>query len=203
MLLQSLPARSKQRLAIVKALRKRGYFHLKVEKNILNPVRRSKYPETKYFVCTYCLGHYTKNNLYKHVKICDSRPETDLNPGKQCLKNSQNFMVLISSKNQEFLKSSRLKQEVFSVMRPDDISAVAKTDTLICLYGEALLSKHKRRQISVVVSNKIREMGRLLIALCQRNPGVNSLFDYMKPEFFQDFVAAAKSVSGYDERKKF
>lgn len=202
MLFQSLPARSKQRMGIVAALRKRGYFHMNVEKNILNPVRRSKNPETKYFVCTYCLGHYTKTNLYKHVKICASRPETDLNPGSQCLRNSQNFMTLVFSKNQEFLKSSRLGKEVFSIMRPDDISAVAKTDTLICLYGEALLSKHKRQQISVVVSNKIREMGRLLITLRQRSPGVNCLFDYLKPEYFQDFVAATKTVSGYDEGKK-
>lgn len=175
---------------------------MKVEKNILNPVRRSKNPEAKYFVCTYCLGHYTKHNLYKHVKICDSRPETEINPGKQCLKNSQTFMVLVSSKNQEFLKSSRLKQEVFSIMRPDDISAVAKADALICLYGEALLSKHKRQQISVVVSNKLREMGRLLMVLRRRNSGVNCLFDYLKPEFFQDFVAATKTISGYDEGKK-
>ncbi|KAG5865121.1 hypothetical protein JTB14_007299 [Gonioctena quinquepunctata] len=88
-------------------------------------------------------------------------------------------------------------------MRPDEISAVAKRDSLICLYGEhLLLSKHKRQQISVVVSNKIREMGRLLIILKKMHPEVSCLFDFFKPEMFQSLVAATKVISGYDETTK-
>ncbi|KAG5865122.1 hypothetical protein JTB14_007300 [Gonioctena quinquepunctata] len=82
MLLQTLPPRSKERLAIVAALRKQGYFHLNVEKDILNPVKRSKKPDAEYFACTFCLGHYNKKHLYKHVKTCKSKPETELKPGK-------------------------------------------------------------------------------------------------------------------------
>ncbi|KAI4463195.1 hypothetical protein MML48_4g00007080 [Holotrichia oblita] len=86
-------------------------------------------------------------------------------------------------------------------MRPDDISAVVKNDPLICLYGEALLSKHKRQQIVTVVSNKMREMGRLLIAL-NTTQNLNGLFDALKPEMFQHLLCATKQISGYDESTK-
>lgn len=56
-----------------------------------------------------------------------------------------------------FSKSSRLK-EVFGIMRADDISAVAKSDSLICLCRASLLSEHKRQQSATVVANKIREL---------------------------------------------
>lgn len=39
-------------------------------------------------------------------------------------------------------------------MRPDEISAVAKYDILICLYGEKHLKKHKREQIVTVTQIK-------------------------------------------------
>lgn len=40
-----------------------------------------------------------------------------------------------------------------------------KNDPINCLYGETLLKKHKRQQMANVISNKIKEMARLLIAL--------------------------------------
>ncbi|XP_074027761.1 uncharacterized protein isoform X1 [Leptinotarsa decemlineata] len=106
------------------------------------------------------------------------------------------------SKNHEFLKSSRIKDEIFIIMRPDDISLVAKNDPLICLYGEALLNKHKRKQIAIVISNKMREMGRLLIALKMIKIDSIGLFDTLKPENFQSFVSATKVISGYKPNDK-
>jgi hypothetical protein len=44
--IKNLPPKGKERLALVSALRKQGYFHLKTEKNVLNPVRTSTKPET-------------------------------------------------------------------------------------------------------------------------------------------------------------
>ncbi|KAJ3659002.1 hypothetical protein Zmor_010712 [Zophobas morio] len=87
-------------------------------------------------------------------------------------------------------------------MRPDSISLVAKSDSLICLYGETLLNKHKRQQMSVVVSNKIREMGRLLLALKSINSNISVLFDFLK--YFETLITATKLISGYDQSlKKF
>ncbi|KAJ8931649.1 hypothetical protein NQ314_015418 [Rhamnusium bicolor] len=116
------------------------------------------------------------NKVSQHVKTCRNRPQNDTNPGKRCLTKSQTFMAMVTMTNNDFLKSSRIKDEVFTILRPDNISFVAKNDPLICLYGEALLAKHKRQQISTVVSNKIREIARLLIAIRSLGVEAQSLF---------------------------
>ncbi|CAG9825764.1 unnamed protein product [Phaedon cochleariae] len=100
------------------------------------------------------------------------------------------------SKNNDFLKSSRLKEEVFNIMCPDDISLTAKNYPLVCLYAEALLNKHKRKQIANVLSNKMREMGRLMKALKTIDGGITGLFDALKPENFQSFISTTKIISG-------
>lgn len=200
--IQKLKPRSKERLALVSTLRKQGYFHLKIEKNIENPVKSSKLPDVKYFPCQFCLGLYRKDLLYKHVKICKLKPVNLKNPGAKCLANSQTFMAIAHSKNHAFLKSSRLKEEVFGIMRADEISAVAKSDPLICLCGEALLSKHKRQQSATVVANKIRELARLTIALKTLHPEVKGLFHFLLPTMFQSIILATKMISGYDSETK-
>lgn len=202
LLLRSLKPRSKERLQLVSSLRKQGYFHLKIEKDILNPVRSSKNPDAEYFVCQFCLGHYTKNLLHKHVKICSNKPQNISKPGKNCLSKSQTFMVSMAAKNEAFLSTSRIKDEVFGIMRPDNISFVAKSDPLIGLYGEMLLNKHKRQQMARVVSNKMREMARLLISLKSMDSEIQGLFDALKPEMFQKLVSATKIISGFSNDTK-
>lgn len=200
-LIQSQKAGSKERLNMISSLRKRGYFHLNLEKNIINPSRNSKDPETKYFVCTYCLGYYTKKLLYRHVKICKQRPSNIMNPGKNCLGSSQSFLASSILKNHEFLKKLRIYKEVFEIMRADDTSSVAKSDPLICLYGEHLISKHKRQQMAIVVSSRMREMAKLLMVLKVEHQEIG-LFDALKPDMFRSFLMAAKVVSGYNEYTK-
>lgn len=43
-------------------------------------------------------------------------------------------------------------------MKADHILLVAKMDPLIYLFGEQYLKKHKRKQMAVVCSNKMREL---------------------------------------------
>lgn len=189
--IQKLKPKSKERLALVASLRKQGYFHLYIEKDIMRPVRSSKNDK---IVCTYCLGHYDKKILYKHVRRCKNRPPDITKPGKKCTSKSQTFMATMLSKNHDYLKSSRIKKEVFDIMRADDISAAAKNDPLICLYGETLLSKHKRKQIATVISNKMREMARMLLAVKSINNDVRGMFDLLRPEMFKNLILAANII---------
>nr|CAI5853491.1 unnamed protein product [Callosobruchus analis] len=50
-------------------------------------------------------------------------------------------------------------------MQADRISYNGKSDPIICQYAEDYLRKHRRPHIKHAVSNKIRELGRLLIPL--------------------------------------
>ncbi|KAJ8945786.1 hypothetical protein NQ314_009055 [Rhamnusium bicolor] len=137
-----------------------------------------------------------------HVKICKNKPADIKNAGRSCLSQSQTFMASVMSRNQEYLRTSRIKKEVFDLMRPDNISDVAKNDPVICLYGESLLAKHKRQQIANVVSNKIREMARLLMTIKSMDGKISSFFDVLRPEMFGTLLSATKIISGYDEQNK-
>ncbi|KAL1492522.1 hypothetical protein ABEB36_010763 [Hypothenemus hampei] len=64
----NLKPKSKERAAMINALRKRGYFYLNTEKGILHPMRNSTTSSTEYFVCNFCLGHYAKKNVTQTCK---------------------------------------------------------------------------------------------------------------------------------------
>lgn len=84
-------------------------------------------------------------------------------------------------------------------MAADEISKTVKSDPFICIYGEAYLNKHRRKQIATKVSNELREFSRLLLELRQ-TVGVKTMFDCLKPEFYPAIVDAVKTISGYDEK---
>lgn len=73
----------------------------------------------------------------------------------------------------EFYNTLRLKQEVFTIMRTDDISNTLIEGIVIWCYAEELLGKHKRTQIRNVISDKMQELGRLLLQLEKTTPGTN------------------------------
>ncbi|KAF2887939.1 hypothetical protein ILUMI_18234, partial [Ignelater luminosus] len=128
------------------------------------------------------------------------RTDTDLK--KRRTFTSQTFTASMLSKHHEYLGTSRIKKEIFDIMRADDASAVAKSDSLICLYSETLLAKHKRQQIATVGSSRIREMARMLMTIKSMDSDVCGMFDALRPDMFKILILAAKIVSGYDEDKK-
>ncbi|KAF2886893.1 hypothetical protein ILUMI_19281, partial [Ignelater luminosus] len=140
--------------------------------------------------------------FYLYVEKDVLNPVRTSNNSKSAYINVPTFMASMLSKNHEYLRTSRIKKEVFDIMRADDLSAVAKSDSLICLYGETLLAKHKRQQIAIVVSSRIREMARMLMTIKSMDSDVCGMFDAFRPDMFKILILAAKIVSGYDEDKK-
>lgn len=86
-------------------------------------------------------------------------------------------------------------------MRNDGVSQPAMGDILICSFGESQLKKHKRTQMRNVISNKLREIRRILKEL-QKTCNVYQLFNILKPEYIDNLVAATKIISGLDVNTK-
>ncbi|KAG5870381.1 hypothetical protein JTB14_016148 [Gonioctena quinquepunctata] len=82
-------------------------------------------------------------------------------------------------------------------MHADRASFNGKNDPVICQYAEDYSRKHRRPHIKNAVSNKIRELGRLLIPL-QDIYGFNTLLDAMKTIHYEKVVHATQIISGYD-----
>lgn len=154
----------------------------------------------RYIVCKSCLGYFSRNYLKRHRKLCSLRTEGPSGAREQHLSAAQVFAVC-SGPNVDFYESLRLKDEVFSIMRNDDISKTAMGDALICSYAESLLRKHKRPQIKNVISNKMRELGRLFITI-KNATGAQTFFEVLKPEMFDHFISATKIISGYNAENR-
>ncbi|KAK4882271.1 hypothetical protein RN001_005590 [Aquatica leii] len=185
-----------------------GNYLYNENSNVIRPVRRPKINnqtstenfengKDKYLACPDCLGFFKRTFLRRHRKTCSLKPKNNkLSERENHLTTSQMFKIC-GGANKEFYDSLRLKNEVFKIMRPDEISKVAMNDILICSYGESLLSKHKRIQIRTTISNKMRELARQLITL-RKTTAVQCFFDVLKPELFDNLVSATKIISGYN-----
>ncbi|KAK4887472.1 hypothetical protein RN001_003743 [Aquatica leii] len=97
----------------------------------------------------------------------------------------------------------QLKNEVFLRIRADDIALIAKKDDLIRRNGENYLKRHKRAQIVVTCSNKIRECAKLLKETRRRkNNNKLTFFDIISTRYYDIIVASAKTISRYDDTLK-
>ncbi|KAK4880859.1 hypothetical protein RN001_004178 [Aquatica leii] len=199
----ALPKGNNTRKHMINFLRKQGNFSI-LNNRLIRPVQRPtsagkiKTSPGDYLPCKYCKGLYKIKSLKRHAKKCFFNVEK-----KAGIKYSSEgqTMIAFTESRQTFLDRLRLKTEVFDTMHADRISLTGKSDTLICQYAENYLRKHKRPHIKNAVSNKVRELGRLLIPL-QDIYGINSMLEALIPENFDKVVAAARIVSGYDDTTK-
>lgn len=114
---------------------------------------------TEYYPCSNCKGLYSKKYLSRHGKSCIAK---DSKSGRSTHLSASQTLIACSLERTSTLHKLRVKEEVFNIMKADEISLTAKTDTLICHFGENYLKKHKRKQMAVVCSNKMRELARLI-----------------------------------------
>ncbi|XP_030765270.1 uncharacterized protein LOC115889422 [Sitophilus oryzae] len=207
--IMAMPAKSAERRKAFAALRKKGRFFLAQQTNHINPIQlprnicsqnKMEDMESNYFPCNYCLGFYSKSYLWKHKKMCNSNIDNIPTKSRYHLSESQTFLAATGLLG-NYLNKSRLKKEVLNIMRPDAVSNTVKKDALICLYGESLLNKHKRIQINVHVSNKMREMAKLKISL-EKMISFENLIFILKPQYYDKVLTSVKIISGYDAEKK-
>lgn len=195
------PKGDQQRKNMINLLRKHGNFSI-VGENIMRPVQRPSSTHDKgdtvlsdYVPCKYCKGLYKQKSLRRHALNCYFNNERT---SKINFASAGQTLMAFTESRQGFLKKLRLKNEVFDKMQADRISFNGKNDPIICQYGEDYLRKHKRPHIKNAVSNKIRELGRLLIPL-QDQYKIYSMLEVLKPEHFDKVVSATRIIAGYSE----
>ena len=144
--------------------------------------------------CNYCLAFIKRQELWKHMKCCKFKPEGDDAPRYQKVQAKARLLLnpaASSSDNHSVL--SRL----FSTMKRDEVSLIAKNDWLIKEVGLFFVEKHGEKQ-QHLTSQKMRELARLLTELRAADFSPNGqLSDFIKPAKFDVVINAVKSLSKF------
>ncbi|XP_074035312.1 uncharacterized protein [Leptinotarsa decemlineata] len=187
--IMSKPTGSKERKLLLDLLRKRGNF---ANNNVICKPVQSLRSAKDLLPCDNCLGFFSAKLLWRHRNKCSNSKN----------RNHQGAAENILLANLRI--DAHLKNIVFPRMRADEISLIAKRDTLICVYGARYIKVHREKHFINVASRKMREIARLLIEIKKIEPNIKCLFDALKPKYFDSLVNATKVVAKYNvEKDKF
>lgn len=103
---------------------------------------------------------------------------------KQCAHNNDKSKKINAQSLLLIYKENDLvKQEVFPIMRADEISYTTKTDSLIC----AVAKSHRDKQFRLVLSRKMRQLATLLNEI-RKKASAKSLLQALDPANFDIIV---------------
>lgn len=205
-MIMDLPKGDKTRATMINSMRKNGNFNAIEKSEIIRPIQRlnlktSELPNISEFMpCPYCKGIYRKASLNKHAKKCLQNENKESKDKVNTQSLGQNLLAFNASKT-NFINKSRIKNEVYSRMHADNIALIGKSDPVISQYGDDYLKKHKRPHIRNAVSNKVREMGRLLLQL-RKIYNIQTMIQALNTKHYDKVVHAAHIISGYDPEQK-
>lgn len=184
--------KSKDRKMLLDLLRKKGNYIANINE-CTRPVKNQNTVNKRKLPCTYCRGFYSTTQLWRHRKGCSANPTAEKLPKSAV--DGQNYLTRHIDIDQN------LREIVFPRMQPDDISMCAKKDILICAFGARYLKTHREKHSVHVISRKMRELSKILIECRKLNLNIKSLFDVLKPEYYDLIVKVTKILAKYDKIK--
>ena len=177
-------------------LRKRGNFNhnmdvLRYKKGFLVVEKRPP-EDTDYRMFLpyeYCLGFYHKKLLRRHIKFCHWKP-VNCTVSKRI--QSSASMLCYSDP-----VASHSLNNIIKKMLVDDVSLCLRNDQLIIKYGNTLCKKLlKAGDQQHHISNKLRELGRLVLEARKCCSHIVTLKDCLQPQYFDFIVEAATELCG-------
>lgn len=199
-----LPKHSKDRLKHLELIKNKGNFQY--NRNILEkkqgslivgrrPTDSDKIDVADYVPCNYCFKFFKKKKLYRHTKKCQFNDQ----PSEKDAPKKRNMLVKSALLLQNTNDFKQLTKEVFSSMRCDDITLTAKNDETICAFGTRLLLNHRDLHLKSYISQRMRQLSKLLLHLRKLVPELSNLKDFLIPKYFRTVVNATLSLSGYND----
>ena len=137
-------------------------------------------------------GFYHKSELRRHIKCCSCKP---INTVIEKRVQSSASMLVYSDP-----VASMDLNKILSKMNYDEVSIYLKQDKLIIKYGNVLCRKlRKSGDQQYHISNKLRELSRLVLESRNCCTDIDSLQDCLKPKNFPFIIQAATELSGWNE----
>ncbi|XP_054869079.1 uncharacterized protein LOC129349540 [Amphiprion ocellaris] len=198
----SFPVGSKQRKIRLEGLRNKGDWqhNLSVLEEGYGEIVTWKQPSAKvdiekYLPCQHCYAMFKRTELWRHEKSCRERKK-ERHKGKRArVQKSSSHLIPIR-------ESCNGVQTIIHSMLQDHVTSHIRSDEMICAYGDALFAKKGREESQHrYIAQKLRELGRFVLAAKEIDKHVQSLKDICDPANFQLAIKAARHVSNYDASK--
>lgn len=196
----SFPLGSNDRKKLLESLRNKGDWRhnqkvLKEGKGEIVTWKRlsSNSSVSDYLPCPHCFAMFRKGDLWRHNKTCWHKKD---NSGVR------KRVQAVSARLLPTQQSSEGVQNVIQNMLQDEITAQARSDEMMCKYGDSLFARKGREQSQHrYIAQKLRELGRFVLAAKQIDKKIEGLKDLCDPTKFHLAVAAARKVSDFNPEK--
>ncbi|PIK46626.1 hypothetical protein BSL78_16491 [Apostichopus japonicus] len=199
---ENLPKLTKERTQKIAELRNKG--NLKHNLNVwatgkgqIVPRKRPSYNENSshYLPCEFCSGSFTRKWLSMHQKKCSKKHGREM---QRRVQSAAKMMIPEVAAKQQISESLRIK--VLSRMISDEISLEVKKDSDILIYGSRLLRNHPEEHQALLVSQKMRDMAKLVIAARERDSSITGIRQCIDNAKFDTVVASVRAVAGYSSQ---
>ena len=164
---------------------------------ILSRRPKDSFNHEEYGPCPNCLDWMKRTTISKHQKQCISRQGTSSdNASKQTKGELLVESDDISGRLHEV--SKLMKDEVLSIMTPDEISEVARKDECIMYLGEHVLRSNidNESKRMYYASQRMRDSSRMLSEVRKLSGNENmTMWEALRPAFFDDFVSGALNLA--------
>ncbi|XP_032391770.1 uncharacterized protein LOC116701860 isoform X1 [Etheostoma spectabile] len=133
-----------------------------------------------------------RKEMWRHEARCPSSTSNPATGGKTRVLGEIALAELPLSK-----KIPSALRKMLLNMKQDEIASAVQNDFLLIQLAQTLSEKHGNNP-SEHIRQKLREMGRLLLALHEKS--IFSFEDAIKPKNFSKVVEAVKDLAGFDEK---
>jgi hypothetical protein len=157
--------------------------------------RRSKLrPDADgYLPCPECLALFSSKQLWRHYQTCKRSPKKSLRNirKRNCVVRQARMLVEVNLGSKENHLDFTLN--VLGTLRKDDVSAAVKKDELICIFGQSLYRRLGQYR-STEIAQRMRLLGRFLLAANSRSSSCLTLSDYIDGKYFDCVLEAVETL---------
>lgn len=157
---------------------------------VRRPTQKTKQNGTNFVNCPYCNGFYARNNLRHHVQQCNKDENSS---ARTTLQNARRALGRYHSET-----SRRMRVEILPILQEDEITKAIRYDRAIILYGNNMCKSHVHEHQNNYIRAHLRLLGRLVLALRNRNSEINTLADAYAPQFYKMIIEAVNDVAEFD-----
>ncbi|XP_029003360.1 uncharacterized protein LOC114853759 [Betta splendens] len=196
----SFPPGSKQRRVLLESLRNKGDWqhNCQVLQDGDGEIVTWKQPSANvsvedYLPCQHCYAMFKRTELWRHERSCRSKKPEDggVNVKRNRVQKASSHLI-------PKIQSCEGVENIICNMLQDSITFHIRGDIMICTYGQSLFAKKGREQCQHrYIAQKMRELGRLVLAAKEIDSGIVGLKDLCEPTKFPLVIKATQRVANY------